>query len=330
MKKVILFVMMCVCALSAYALENAKCYLEHEGNVTTFDASKIADAIEAAVKGDILYLGEGQYPGFTLNKEITVRGVGADKTKVSSSVTIAIPGTPEITQDLLFGFSFTDLYLTSKMSNVSIKKCSFSSFNISADNTDILIDRCRISGTFYFESYIKSLSVNNSKIGQIYTYYASYSGSYHRPDDNVSTFVNCNIRSLYNYDEGMIKGTFINCIIKEREYSSSSNSQGNGYSFGHCIFANCLFAWNIVLSNTSTKQECYVDNNFTMENMECSYDTETLTTKGYLGNDGTVVGIYGGSNPFTLDLNLPRITTSKIALDRENKGLNVNLKVTKN
>lgn len=319
MKKVILFALMCVCALSAHAIENAKCYLQHGENVTTYDASAIATAIEDAVKGDVLYLGEGQYPAFTLDKEITVRGAGCDKTKISSYITIGINGSPTLTKEVLVGLGVSgNIELSKAMTHVVIKKCSFTGFYVNADNEDIIIDQCQISGSMNMRTYIKGMTVVNSAISQIYTG-SGYSYNYIN-SENVCIYQNCNIDNLYNYGVGWIQGTFINCIVRSVSYNNN---------FGNCIFTNTLSGFDIGIANTSSKQECYVDTKFSFDDSyNCSYDAETLTTKGYLGNDGTVVGIEGGTNPFSLDLNLPRITASKLQLDRENKVLNVNLKVT--
>lgn len=317
MKKLLVIALLCVCALSARAIENAKCYLQHDGNVTTFESSAIAEAIEAAVKGDVLYLGEGQYPGFTLDKEITVRGAGAEKTYINGNVNISIPGTPTIEHDILVGlggggaYNF-HIYLKSSMDGISIKNCSFGDLQTSANNDNIMIESCHCNNYLYINNNIKGLTVLNSKIDQV----NAYNGF---TELNVLSFINCNISSLYQ-STGNLKGSFINCIIEK-------TSKYSNYYY-NCIFSNTVFGTEPSYNATTTLQECYTDTKFTMSSGECSYDTNTLTSKGYLGNDGTVVGIYGGSNPYTLELNVPRITSSKIALDRENKVLNVNLKVT--
>ena len=61
---------------------------------------------------------------------------------------------------------------------------------------------------------------------------------------------------------------------------------------------------------------------------ECSYNTSTLQSYSYLGTDGTVVGIYGGETPYTLEPTVPKVTDSNLQLDMENKKLNVNLTVS--
>ena len=57
---------------------------------------------------------------------------------------------------------------------------------------------------------------------------------------------------------------------------------------------------------------------------------EELTTNKYFGNEGTIVGPYGGNTPFVDSLApaAPKVSDSSIALDLDNKKLNVSLKVT--
>ena len=61
---------------------------------------------------------------------------------------------------------------------------------------------------------------------------------------------------------------------------------------------------------------------------ECSRDTNYLQTNNYLGTDGNVVGIYGGDTPFTLEPSVPKVTSSDLDLDLEQKKLNVTLTVS--
>ena len=74
MKK-ILSIAICLLAsiVLAHAESTSKCLLQHQGTVQLFDADKIANAITAAVDGDTIYLTAGEFPGFTINKKITVR-----------------------------------------------------------------------------------------------------------------------------------------------------------------------------------------------------------------------------------------------------------------
>ena len=55
---------------------------------------------------------------------------------------------------------------------------------------------------------------------------------------------------------------------------------------------------------------------------------EDLTDENYLGTDGTVVGMYGGKTPYTLDTNLPRVSEYSADVDPQTKKITVNLKVS--
>ena len=57
---------------------------------------------------------------------------------------------------------------------------------------------------------------------------------------------------------------------------------------------------------------------------------EQRQAAGYLGVDGTVVGIEGGVNPFSLTINAPVIKSSSANVDLNNKKVTINVNVTAN
>ena len=96
---------------------------------------------------------------------------------------------------------------------------------------------------------------------------------------------------------------------------------------------NCLYNTNSSLPynsyvGNSILQSCYGVDNGT--NLLTDLSKDALLANGYLGNDGTIVGIYGGNTPFVSDMlpAAPKVTDQSISLDLENKKLNVSLKVT--
>lgn len=303
MKKT-LFVLICllVATTSIFAESQSKCLLQHGGSVKLFDADKIANAISAAVDGDTIYLTAGSFPGFTIDKKITVRGAGQE-TKITSDISIAIPGTPTLTQTVLEGMDLEsqqrNIKLTTAMKGVKIKQCSMYYLYTLANNSDVIVDRCFISYDLNYSSYIKSMTVLNSyaRIG-----YGSSS------KENTITFVNCDI-NMHRPDH--CAGTFLNSTI--------TNSYR--YSISNCSFTNCLFRWTPTLESSSSAKGCYYDEN-------CSWDAATFEEFGYLGNDGRVVGYMGGATPYTLELAVPKVTDSKISLDASTRVLNVNIKVS--
>ena len=61
--------------------------------------------------------------------------------------------------------------------------------------------------------------------------------------------------------------------------------------------------------------------------MNCSLSEAQLRTKGYLGSDGSVVGVDGGGDtPFTLASPLLQVVEHDIEVDNNNKKLRVTLK----
>ena len=155
---------------------------------------------------------------------------------------------------------------------------------------------------------------------------------------SVATFINCNILSRYSE---IANQTFINCIFGYGGYyySNYSNTYGssknyNSYELINCTLLNCLYntysASSYQNSNVgnSILQSCYGVDNGTSLLTDLSKDV--LLANGYLGNDGTIVGINGGNTPFVSDMlpAAPKVTDQSISLDLENKKLNVSLKVT--
>ena len=142
---------------------------------------------------------------------------------------------------------------------------------------------------------------------------------------NVVTFINCNIRSRYS---DIAEQTFINCIFGYGGYNSS-----NYYELTNCTLLNCLYN-----TNSSNYYNGNVGNSILQSCYGVDYGTSLFTgmskddllANGYLGNDGTIVGIYGGNTPFVSDMlpAAPKVTDQSISLDLENKKLNVSLKVT--
>ena len=59
-----------------------------------------------------------------------------------------------------------------------------------------------------------------------------------------------------------------------------------------------------------------------------NFSKEKLQENNFLGNDGTVVGYYGGKNPYSLKQAQPTITSSKVHFDKDKKQIQIKLKVS--
>ena len=302
------FILMAVCiimmSMTASALTINKAMLVHNGEVTLYDGDKIQEAVNAASDGDAIYLTLGTFKPFNITKRITVRGTG-DTSIIDGDVTISIPGSPKLTSPVMEALAISGtVNVGAQVDDMILRKCKIANFTIGAQIDGAVLDRCYITSELRLSSYIKGMTVVNTKIQDL----CANSGA-----TQNTTFVNCNIKRLYRTN---FSGTIINSIIHY------SNSEINS-----TVFLNTLMRSNWV-GSSSVAQDCYYNSNFNLNDCECSFDTSTLQSYGYLGADGTVVGIYGGETPYTLVPSVPKVTSSDLQLDNEKKQLNVTLTVS--
>lgn len=302
----LIFIMIGI-SMSILAASNGKCLLQHQGGCRIYNADAIETAIKNAVDGDTIFLTEGQFPGFTVDKKITVRGAGQG-TKITGDINVSIPGNPTLSQTVLEGFNAENgnVILKTVMNGVKIKQGNFKYLTTNANNDDVIIDRCNISYELRQSSNIKGMTVLNSNV----VLGRDYSSS-----DSSINFVNCYV---YAYFIDWCAGTFINCFVYGRDYYSKNR------------FYNCNFIYSLISYHPYFDYSCTQENSYTIDSNFKDENPETLENLGYLGNDGTAVGRYGGVTPYTLDLAVPKVTENTIVLDPESKTLSVSLKVSAN
>ena len=94
------------------------------------------------------------------------------------------------------------------------------------------------------------------------------------------------------------------------------------------VFTNTLFNTTNggSIGSSSSQTNCYF-----ISNSDGACDDSTLESRydlsEYHGTDGTEVGIYGGTTPFTLDPQVAKVTESTFTVDTDAKKLTVKLKV---
>ena len=307
MKKLLLsFVAVLMVSMTANAITINKALLQHNGEVTLFDGNNIQDAVNAAADGDTIYLTLGTFKPFTINKKITIRGTG-ETSIIDGNVTIDIPNQQTLTSPVLEALAVSGtVNVSSAVNDMILRKCKIANMTFGANVDGAVIDRCYITNKLTLSSYINGMTVVNTKLYVV----GANSGA-----SNNTTFVNCNICQLScNY----FAGTIINSIL------SNSTSTINS-----TVLLNTYINNNLSIGSSSVMQNCYRGNDVGINyDCECSRDTNYLQTNNYLGTDGTVVGIYGGDTPFTLEPSVPKVTSSDLNLDNENKVLNVTLTVS--
>lgn len=338
MKK-ILFMIACslmATAQTIFAQDNysGKVFLQHKGNITAiYGGNEIDKAIEAAVDGDTLFLSKGRFSGnFTINKSISLIGSGAEAgNNDQMSTYIEWNSDPRINagdgktissvniEGIFCGPSF---YVEGKIENLKFRKCYFSNtLGISnSSNNDytkkVTVDRCRLSSISTYGS-IEDATIKNCKIEE----------AYGQGGQNIFSckFINCNIRRVRE-----VKAMFVNSII---------NEVGNGiddYLGNNSILVNTLYhSMNGYdpMEKTS-QQDCWSTTETVISNnngdKECPMTVEQRQAAGYLGVDGTVVGIEGGVNPYSLSLHTPSINSNSTNVDLNNKKVTITVNVTAN
>lgn len=289
----------------------ASILLQHNGAATMYSSDQLSTAITAAAAGDTIYLSNGTFSGnITISKAITIIGAGGVNTgtKLDGDVTIAIAGT--LTSTLMEGVYVTgDISVTKAVNGLKIKSTTLVDMSFSANVENMLIEQSYIRGTFTASSVVKSGYILNSRL---YTVQNSCI--------NVS-LVNCNIYHINNSYSNNFAGTLQNCIIFTF-YSGGSCATGTK-------FTNCLYYYEF---GNVTYDACYKygSNDLLDSSVNCTLDAATLQSNGYLGNDGTIVGIYGGTTGYSLYPKVPTVESSTIKVDTENQKLNVSLKVKAN
>ena len=159
------------------------------------------------------------------------------------------------------------------------------------------------------------MTVKNSKVAVISAGSLTY---------NKCTFLNCNIAHRANETTAAV---FTNCIIGGNSYWVTDLGYGLG-TMESSVFTNTLFNTNEggSIGSSSSQTNCYfISDGYgacDRNTLESNYDLSN-----YRGTDGTEVGVYGGSTPFTLDPQVAKVTESTFTVDTTNKKLSVKLKV---
>ena len=319
MKKTIYAIaMMLMTGISAFSqTEDTKVILQSGANTTIYDGTDITNAIGAAKKGDILYLSEGTYESFTIDKEILVRGVG-ENTWIEGDVTISIPNNATLTQAVLEGVNVSGtITITQPATNLIIRNTKVMDVKVNGALTNGLIDRCWITDTFNMNNNTNNTTVKNSKVAIISAGSLTY---------NTCTFLNCNIAHRANETTAAV---FTNCIIGGNYGWNNNNIWNDGLGIMESsVFTNTLFNTTDggSIGSSSSQTNCYFIND---GNGAC--DDSTLESRydlsEYRGTDGTEVGVYGGTTPFTLDPQVAKVTESTFTVDTDAKKLTVKLKV---
>ena len=290
-----LFVLLLTVAGTKNALAQTQvATLEHQGNISAFyGPNSLAEAYEAAEHGDIITLSSGSFTPITIDKAITLRGAGcvADTdagtaaTVINGAITMKVTDTVDYLLNVE-GILFPNQVNLGPLTSPTFTRCNFMYVT---DNNVQMHD-----GQF-IDCIIKKMS-----------FYRFYN----------TTMVNCVVwEPEYNYSNqpvvlynsiygGMVNGslagvTAYNSIIIHQR----GGTPGTTNNYFNCLGINADsfnafgFGYTSACDTVSTYEDVFLnfDGNFTLE----SDFSLTGTATTFETTDGTQVGIYGGSMPYS-------------------------------
>ena len=268
--------------------------LQHGDSISVFyGANAFVDAHTAAESGDIITLSSGSFTvPSEVTKAITLRGAGATVDTVASTNPTIFGGTiylnvADTTNFLTIeGILFTNGVYYKTLNNPKFIRCNFTEID-------------------YYSGLMQNAQFVNCIINDFDFYYAK--------NTILINSVVWNPDDIYNNSPVVL----YNSIMKVADYHSSLSAYNsiivrtsNSYPGSSCSFINCIgintyssgspFGSGFTTGCTTYSSYEDVFESFTGEfSMEEKFILKDEIATGFLGEDGTQVGIYGGFMPYS-------------------------------
>ncbi len=347
-----LVTLLTVSVASVFAQSSLIATLSHEGEISMFyGAYALRDAHNVAKDGDAITLSSGLFYATDITKAITLRGAGMEldtinniqHTEISGDFTIQIPDT--VTERLKIEGIYHKNAITLKgtLRNPQFVKCRL--YNLTSANSaegkmiNGSVMHCKIVSYFHLTSQGSDCSIVNSYVENASCYWTIGGNTSYMHFFNSIIMNSISNNSDYSYNH-MNMFTFNNCILCARmvrgaQYVSNSNFELPSKALAYnCVgyyeknvktFANISNTTNTMVSSLSDIFKTFTGTYSDTETFEL---TEEAKTK-YLSDDGTQVGIHGGSVPYTPITMKPKITKCNVASKSTADGkLSVDIEVT--
>lgn len=314
MKKFLFLVALALATVQAKADLAPTVMLHHNGQAKYYMYYQVQNAVNDAVDGDTIYLSEGTFQPFNVNKRIMVRGAGST-TIIEGNCEIDISGTDKLTMPVLDAMCFNgNVTVKQAYKQFTLRKCKMT--NLLWDETnefwDTKVTQCWFSNRLNLPNNVKEFNAFNSRIQVLY------------PHDYVgqATFEHCGI---YEICDSITGATFNSCSIYKCTKFSGAASKTNLIG---CVLNSCVYYyWSDNLSEPSVSgYNCTLTNciRYTV-----SWGTDYYNKSHISALDGTPIGAYGGQHPFTQWPEVPGVTQYKLSIDAATKTMNVKLTVDK-
>lgn len=314
-----------------------------DGTQVFYGADAFKEAMEAAENGNIISLGAGAYNAANITKAVTVYGSGYEiaTSETEQKYSTRLVGDFYIALDSIDNQPVKGLYVEGIYSNnrimvkkhlegASFVKCRFDTFDFWKDNSNMMTSKdiqflhCRFA-QWLEPGESQNMSVNNCILGWL-----------GRNQDTSTIIVNNSvIYSIVKTFRGVLKNSIIGYTNDTNNNLHHIYENYKDPVHPNSSIYNCVFEWSGALNDVTTKIESVAGietttlfgEHGTGYNDEEMYELTDEAKTTYLGTDGKEIGIYGGANPFSPILTIPRVVKKDIAAQTADGKLKVNIKV---
>jgi len=285
-----------------------------------YGVSAFANAYAEAKDGDQITLSAGTFnaPIESITKSVKITGVGAYET--TGNTVFENHLTLSGTDIRIEGIKFPNVLYVSNSVNLIVTRCWIEKLDASSNYTNPLFNECTIKSPTNF-IYARSFTIKNCTIKQ-------FSGGNNSDETNVGNILNT---VIYEWD-GAIGGApyaiYRNCLMGHSYY--------NGFNSYLQLKKPSEFYYNIGFTTDKyaisfkVVGECINVNNQILKYEDLFNNTMTFPAKPQnapTGDDGTVVGPYGGTG-FSQYPAIPRIISKDIDGKTNDEGqINVKIEV---
>ncbi len=334
--------------LSTFAQDDCIATLNHGTTLTTYSGEDaLAQAYNAAADGDVITLSPGVFVAVeTMKKAITLRGAGYKpmasngytSTQITGTIHVDIPSVETATFQMEgIDFLHSVDIVSDKKLPVVLTKNKFRDgvwchgINLKATHCVFYRLYANHYGSYNGSSIYRSTTLNcqNCVIG-----WAECSGlSNNKMNKIIAT--NCIVGHYGSSGGGLNYGVLNNCIVIGLyailpESCTAHGCIGLLSNSTTNVFANIVDPSNVMVSGTGETAYAAVFKTLRSVEGPSLYETFELTDAAkttYLGEDGTQVGIYGGTAPFTLEPTNPQVTKFVVSSTTQGSQLKVKINV---
>lgn len=329
-----------------------------DGLQVFYGADAFKEAMEAADHGDVITLTAGSFNATTITKAVSIYGAGYEMdakmktTETDQEIITTDNELPKYPTRLVGDFNIVldsigdqpaeglyiegiysnnSIFVGSKLVSASFVKCRFQNFAIWKDtrtmmeSKDCLLFQCRVA-EWLEPGLSQAMTISNCVVNNL-----------GRNNDSSAVLVqNSFIRLVVNAFRGIIKNSVIKSVMSsDQDYHYETGSERSLHP--NCSSIYNLFGCKPSLDEVITKDGNWIDLDYsaTLFGHDGSiwysdtymYELTDEAKTTYLGTDGKEIGLYGGANPFSPILTIPRVVKKDIAAQTADGKLKVNIKV---